>query len=71
MRFRSAVRSKPKHGDTRTVIRFALFPTRVEGDIIVWLELYEEHQEYHHIVYDGFEETLTHSGWDTVRKTAK
>lgn len=52
---------EPTSGDTRTRNRFALFPTRIEGnpDIRVWLERYVVQQRYVNAV-----------GWFTEKRMA-
>lgn len=71
MRFKSKDKKNIKLGDTRTITRFALFPTRVEGDIIVWLERYEAHQQYKRVSWaDDHGFAYVYNEWHTVRKTA-
>jgi hypothetical protein len=52
----------PKNGDKRIVKRFALFPTRLENDQIIWLESYCKEQRYF------YSYGLGQSTWDTIRK---
>jgi len=39
-------RDLPDDGDTRVVVRFALFPKTLNDDYCVWLEKYYKKQEY-------------------------
>ena len=69
MKFRVKVYEKPKHGDTKIVSKFLLFPKQLQ-DEIRWLEIvdivcvfvgYSEHPWI-----EGFG-VLTSLGWNEVR----
>ena len=40
-------RYKPQLGDTKELHKFAWFPTRIDKEILVWLEWYWELKEYY------------------------
>jgi hypothetical protein len=53
----------PEHKTKRTVRRFALWPTRLDGEEaeeMVWLETYAAYQEWYNDGYAG--------GWKTVAR---
>jgi hypothetical protein len=54
----------PKEGDTRLKRRFALFPTNIGNNVIIWLEFYYVQQRYiiEYSSMDGFDRY-----WKTIR----
>lgn len=64
----------PKPGQTRTLTKFAWFPTRVMNklthtDYIIWLEMYIEEQQYERIGLTYDDDGKPYFAWRTVQKT--
>lgn len=53
----------PKHGDKKTVKRFALLPMELYGGTTVWLETYYADKVYHNGYAGG--------SWGTIRRYPK
>lgn len=60
-----------KTGDTRTIKRFAYFPTRINDDIILWWDYYISHEKYVSGRYCGSFKNKYYlpSDWAVVERT--
>ncbi len=50
------LKPKPKHGDKRTVNKFAILPVRI-GNELIWLEKYKQDQSF------MFTDYMVTGGW--------